>query len=223
MDIELLFPGAVGNKLVLTPHVYLLDAATVISDSLFLNAQGNADAVFVLSLAGTLTTGLGTTVVLQNGAQAKNVFWIVNGNVTLGANTKFSGILVADEGTIDLAMDVELNGRALTTGGIFATNKSKATIPTMCSTVDVISPDGANDIAVFPNPFDTYIHIDLYDASMANAVQVSLYNASGELVLNQVLTGTFSRIETANLPAGVYLYRVFDRTGVLRKGQLVAN
>jgi len=46
-DIELLFPAQLGNKLTLTPHTYKLDAATLLTDTLYLNAQNNPNAVFV--------------------------------------------------------------------------------------------------------------------------------------------------------------------------------
>jgi hypothetical protein len=42
-----LYPVQFGNNLVLTPHTYLMEAAAVLTDSVYLNAQGNANAVFV--------------------------------------------------------------------------------------------------------------------------------------------------------------------------------
>ena len=53
VDIELLYPAQFGNGLVLTPHTYLMDAATVFTDTVFLNAQGNANAVFVIKINAT--------------------------------------------------------------------------------------------------------------------------------------------------------------------------
>ena len=47
-DIELLYPARFGRNLVLTPHTYIMKAAAVFTDSLYLNAQGNPDAVFVI-------------------------------------------------------------------------------------------------------------------------------------------------------------------------------
>ncbi len=50
VDIELLYPAQFGKNLVLTPHTYLLDAATIFTDSLYLNAEGNVNAVFVIKI-----------------------------------------------------------------------------------------------------------------------------------------------------------------------------
>ncbi|HBS86463.1 MAG: hypothetical protein A2W91_19805 [Bacteroidetes bacterium GWF2_38_335] len=223
VDIELLYPATVGNKLVLTPHTYLLDAETVITDTLFLNAQNNADAVFVLSITGALSTSVGATVALMNGAQAKNVFWVVNGNVSLNTNSKFIGTIVSDNGTIDIAMEADLDGRALTTNGIFTTNNISAIVPTMCSSVDVCSYDVKNEISVYPNPFNTYININLNNISTANHVQISIYNVVGEVVIKKSLVTSFNTVETSGLPSGIYFYNVFDQNGTLQTGRIVSQ
>lgn len=223
VDIELLYPATLGNKLVLTPHTYLLDAATVISDTLFLNAQNNTDAVFVLSITGALSTSVGATVVLINEAQAENVFWVVNGNVSLNADSKFIGTIVSDNGTIDIAMGADLNGRALTTCGIFTTNNITVAVPTMCSSVSAGSYDETNEIAVYPNPFNAYFNIDLSNISTANHIQVSIYNAIGEVVINKSLSTSFNMVQTSDLPSGIYFYKVFDQNGTLQTGQLVSQ
>jgi len=223
IDIELMYPAIVGNKLVLTPHTYLLDAATVISDTLFLNAQDNADGVFVLSITGALTTSVGATVVLMNGAHAKNVYWVVNGNVSLNTNSKFVGNIISDNGTIDIAMGANLNGRVLTTGGDFTTNNITVIIPSTCSTVSIGSNEAINEIAIYPNPFNTSFNINLNNISTANNVQISIYNVTGEIVLNKSLTTQFNTIEMSNLPAGIYIYKIVDQNGTLQTGRLVSQ
>lgn len=202
-DIELLYPATLGNKLVLTPHTYLLDAATVISDTLFLNAQNNTNAVFVLSITGALSTAVGATIVLMNGAQAKNVFWVVNGNVSINASAKFVGTVVSDEGTIDIAAGANLNGRALTTNGVFTTNNITVVVPTMCSSVSLDSYDETNEIIIYPNPFSAYFNVDLTDIT-TNQIYMSVYNAVGTLVMHKSLASSFNTVETSSLPSGVY-------------------
>jgi len=44
-DIELLYPAVLGNDLVLTPHTYILNGATVITGELVLNAENNEDSL----------------------------------------------------------------------------------------------------------------------------------------------------------------------------------
>ena len=220
-DIELLYPASLGNKLILTPHTYLLDAATVLSDTLFLNAQGNSNAVFVLSINGTLSTSVGATVVLMNGAEAENVYWVVNGNVSLNTDSKLTGTLVADNGTIAIAMDAEIDGRVLTTGGIFTTNNTTVTTPTLCSSVGIGLTDITNEIAIYPNPFTNYFRIDLNNFSSTGNIHVSIYNVIGELMINKSLVTQLNTVETNSFPSGIYFYKIYDQNGIVQSGKML--
>ncbi|WP_317898066.1 ice-binding family protein [Aurantibacillus circumpalustris] len=132
-DINLLYPPQFGNKLVLTPHVYQMNGATTFVDTLFLNGMGNANAVFVISINGALSSSAYASVILTNGTQAKNVFWKVDGAVNLNNYTDFKGTIVANNGAINLATGVELNGRALTTNGSVGTAAINVTVTAGCT------------------------------------------------------------------------------------------
>ena len=128
-DIELLYPAQFGRNLVLTPHTYLMNGATTFTDSLYLNAAGNTDALFVIKIKGALTTSSYSKVLLINGTQAKNVYWVVDGAVGINDYSIFNGTVVCNNGAINLATGVVLNGRALTTGGALSTVSISATSP----------------------------------------------------------------------------------------------
>ena len=135
VDIELLYPAQFGQSLVLTPHTYLLNAGTTFTDTLFLNAQGNANAVFVIKINGALSTSTHSQVVLLNGAQAKNIYWKVDGAAGIHDYSYFIGTLVVNNAAIDLTTGVTLIGRALTTNGAFSTSSVTAVINGGCSTL----------------------------------------------------------------------------------------
>ena len=137
VDIELLYPAQFGNSLVLTPHTYLLNAGTTFTDTLFLNAQGNPDAVFVIKINGALSTSTHSQVVLMNGTQAKNVYWKVDGAAGIHDFSYFVGTLIVNNAAIDLTTGVTLIGRALTTNGAFSTSSIEAIINGGCSTLPV--------------------------------------------------------------------------------------
>src|SRR5438552_9382913 len=61
------------------------------SGDLTLDAQGDANAVFIFQMASTLTTTAGRQVILSGGAQAANVFWQVGSSATLGTTSVFKG------------------------------------------------------------------------------------------------------------------------------------
>ncbi len=138
-DIELLYPAQFGNNLVLTPHTYVMNGATSLTDSLFLDAEGNANAVFVIKINGAFSTSTYAKVLLVNGAQAANVYWKVEGAVNLNDYSEIKGTIVCNNGAISMNTGTVLLGRALTTTGALSTASVTATIQssTGCSSLPV--------------------------------------------------------------------------------------
>ncbi|MDP3929988.1 MAG: ice-binding family protein [Bacteroidota bacterium] len=141
-DIELLYPAQFGNNLVLTPHTYLLNAATTLTDTLYLNAQGNANAVFIIKIFGALSTSTNANVLLINGTQSKNVFWLVNGATNIIINSVFRGTMVANNGAIEFGSNTILDGRALTTAGALTVANLNAYMPNI-PVITAIAPSRA--------------------------------------------------------------------------------
>ncbi len=136
-DILLLDPPDFGHDLVLTPHSYQLTGITQLTGSLYLNAEGDANAVFVIKISGSFTTGTLSKIVLINGAQAKNVYWKIDGAVDIYSNSVFNGTLVV-AGAISLETGDTLNGRALTINGAIAINGSYVKITPKACTAPII-------------------------------------------------------------------------------------
>jgi uncharacterized repeat protein (TIGR02543 family) len=110
-------PGQLGG-LTLAPGLYTNSSTSGISGTgangiLTLDAQGNANAVWIFQIGSTLTTDPATSIVLAGGAQAANIFWIVGTSATLGTTSVFYGNILADQ-SITLRTGAVLNGRALT-------------------------------------------------------------------------------------------------------------
>lgn len=101
---------------VLTPGVYCQAAATTLTGNLTLDAQGDANAIFIIKLASTLTTAAASNLILTNSASLCNVYWHVVGAVVLGANSSFGGTIVGNA-TITMNDGASLLGRAFTTAG----------------------------------------------------------------------------------------------------------
>jgi len=89
------------------------------SSSFTIDGQGHADAVFVFQVGGALALGADFHMELINGAQAKNVFWQVNGAGGIGANSTFVGTLMAN-GAISSGLNSIVNGRLMTKTGAIA-------------------------------------------------------------------------------------------------------
>jgi hypothetical protein len=120
-DIELLYPAQLGNSLVLTPHVYIMNGASVLTDTLFLNAEGNANAVFVIKINAALTTSTNAKVKLINQAQSKNIFWVINGSATLNNYCSLVGTVICNNSAINLNIGANIHGSIFTTTGTITT------------------------------------------------------------------------------------------------------
>jgi hypothetical protein len=103
--------GDLGG-LTLTPGLYKSTSSLAITGTLTLDAQGNANAVFIFQIASTLTTASGANIVLANNAQASNVFWAVGSSATLGTTSVFKGTIMA-YASITITTGATLDGRAL--------------------------------------------------------------------------------------------------------------
>ena len=77
------------------PGVYKRSSSLLLTGDATLDAQGDADAVFIFQIGSTLTTASNSRVLLTGGAQACNVFWQVGSSATLGTNTTFRGTIMA--------------------------------------------------------------------------------------------------------------------------------
>ena len=96
----------------LTSGVYNTASGIGITGALTLNAQGNANAVWIFQAGSALTANTSSSVVLTNGAQACNVFWQIGSAATLDASTTFVGTIMAHD-DISVLDSVTVSGRLL--------------------------------------------------------------------------------------------------------------
>ena len=130
--------------LTLVPGVYCFSSSALLTGTLMLDAQGNANAQWIFQMGSTLTTAVNSTVSIINGGSLCNVYWQVGSSATIQTGNIFLGNILAltsitlDGGTLD--------GRALARNGavtmasqetvdnsdcsctIFATSSSKGAV-----------------------------------------------------------------------------------------------
>src|SRR5690349_7107956 len=108
--------GNIGG-LTLTPGLYKSTSSLAISSGdLTFDAKGNADAVFIIQIATTLTTTSGRKVILSGGALASNIFWQVGSSATFGTTSVFKGTVLAMQ-SITLNTGATVDGRVLARTG----------------------------------------------------------------------------------------------------------
>ncbi len=116
------FAGQLGGKTV-APGVYMAAGGSfeITGLDLTLDGEGDPNAVWVFQASSTLTVGdtVPRSVILINGAQAKNVYWWVGSAATIngagggtmaGSIIAYSGVTFSTAGNVALTI---LNGRAL--------------------------------------------------------------------------------------------------------------
>ena len=109
-------PVGLGNGQTLTAGIYTTSGVSTLTGDLILDGQNNPNAVFILQIGGAFSTGAASNVVVINSASLCNVYWQINGAVTLGSNSVFRGTLIAD-GAISVSPNAALIGRGLTRAG----------------------------------------------------------------------------------------------------------
>jgi hypothetical protein len=101
--------GNIGGK-TLVPGLYKwTSTVTVPSD---VTISGGSNDVWIFQISGNLTMSSAVEITLSGGAQAKNIFWQIAGQATLGTTSHFEGIILSMTG-ITFQTGASINGRAL--------------------------------------------------------------------------------------------------------------
>ena len=104
--------GNIGG-LSLPPGTYTWNSAVTLPFGSNVTLSGGPNDVWIFQVAGALTTGANTSVLLSGGALPANIFWQVAGaSVTLGASAHFEGVVLA-KFAINLGSLASANGRLL--------------------------------------------------------------------------------------------------------------
>ena len=113
--------------LTLQQGVYCFSTSAQLTGTLTLDAQGNADAVFIFQIGSTLTTASGAAITMINGGQSCNVFWQVGSSATLGVGTTFTGSILALT-SITVTTGASVAGRILAQNGAVTMDTNQITV-----------------------------------------------------------------------------------------------
>jgi hypothetical protein len=101
--------GAALGGLTLEPGVYVYGAAVSIASTL--TFDGGIDDVWIIYSAAAITVAANVDIILEGGAQAKNIFFAGATSMGIGADASIAGILLFKT-TITFGANSSLNGRA---------------------------------------------------------------------------------------------------------------
>src|ERR1035441_10276988 len=98
----------------LTPGNYSASTSADLSVGGTLTLSGNGN--FIFQIGSTLTINVGASVILTNGALAKNVIWLVGSSATINTSAVMVGDVVA-LASVSLGTGASLSGRAIALTG----------------------------------------------------------------------------------------------------------
>jgi len=213
---SILVAGNLGGQ-TLTPGLYTSTSSLEISSGdLTLDAQGDANAVFIFQMASTLTTTSGRQVILSGGANAGNIYWQVGSSATLGTTSVFKGTIMA-LASITMTTGATLDGRALARNGAVTFDGNIVTLTS--GTTDVGPGQEAESFTLsqnYPNPFNPSTTIS-YTIEKAGPVSLKIFNLLGSevatLVDGRQEAGSYDvQVRTGegalSLASGMYFYRL---------------
>jgi len=101
--------GNLGG-LTLVPGLYKWTSGVIIPTDFTIS--GGPNDVWIFQVAGSLTMSAAMKITLTGGAQAKNIFWVVASEVTVGTTSHFEGNILGQT-SINLRTGASINGRML--------------------------------------------------------------------------------------------------------------
>lgn len=101
--------------LTLGPGIYNYATTATLAGILTLDANGDPNAQFIIQTGTSFSTGIGSKIVLTNGATACNVFFCVGSSAILAATNTLNAVIIAHDG-------ITVGTGTSDVGGLFALN-----------------------------------------------------------------------------------------------------
>ena len=178
----------------LTPGVYNSASSLGLTGDLTLNGGGDPNALFLFQAGSTLTTASASSITLENGAQACNVFWQVGSSATLGTGSSFQGTLIALT-SITLTTGATVEGRMLARNGAVTLDTNTITAPscatsTTTTTLTATTPTVATPTVATPTVTTQQTPAELTAAKAVPAKKAAAKKPAAKLVVKKPVVKT---------------------------------
>jgi hypothetical protein len=205
-DFTGLGAGEIGG-MTLTSGVYKWSTGLSISTDVFLS--GSSEDVWIFQIAQTLVIASGKQVILSGGAQAKNIFWQVSGQATLGTTSVFNGNILGQTAIV-MNTGATLNGKALAQTAV--TLDANSVVSSAAGYLGLNPPSKGKTFA-FPSPAKgDSLNVAYNMSGGAGKVAIRIWNENGDLVAkveeNKPAGPQKSWIPIRDFSSGIYIYKV---------------
>jgi hypothetical protein len=133
------FPAPLlGNGATLPAGVYSITGAATLDGNLTLN--GNTNDVFIFQVQGSFSTAASSKIILTGGVKACNVFWKVEGLVSMASGTSMKGTVIANNSAVEINTGSTIEGRILSTTGAITVDGILGYTPIGCGSPVLTGP-----------------------------------------------------------------------------------
>jgi uncharacterized repeat protein (TIGR01451 family) len=117
---------------IITPGLWFSSGALTIAAAapLTFDAQGDADAVFIVQVGAAMSFGAAAVTNLVNGAKASNIYWQLLGAITIGAGADFEGTILS-VGAITVGDGATVEGKVLAVSETYPGPAAAVTVSNM--------------------------------------------------------------------------------------------
>jgi hypothetical protein len=123
-------PAAFVDGEVVPPGIYNIVSAVSMAGTVYFDAAGDSNAVWVLQIEGACALGAAVKMVLLNKALASNIIIICVGAYSAGAGCEVKGTMISFSGAIAIGAGCIIEGRLIAMTGAITTSNSVFSLPT---------------------------------------------------------------------------------------------
>lgn len=77
-----------------------------------------------------------------------------------------------------------------------------------------------SEISIYPNPNNGILNIEI-STNLVSNTSLLIYDALGKIVVNQVLLNEINTININDLDNGIYVYKILDKSNIIKIGKLI--
>jgi hypothetical protein len=96
-------------------------------------------------------------------------------------------------------------------------------MPAGCINLGTHSFNDVQKVNIYPNPFHSFINIEINDNFEINNTQIILYDTFGKAVKKVAVSGKTTTLETSSFASGLYLYEIISNNQIVQTGKLLAK